>query len=415
MELQTFTLSNGIRLVHCPIPNPVAHCGMFIHAGSRDETDTEHGIAHFIEHIIFKGTEKRNVFQVLNRLENVGADLNAYTTKEETCIYASFLSEFYDRTLELFQDIFFHSIFPEKELEREKQVVMDEIRSYQDTPAEQIFEDFEGLVFAGHPLGKNILGSAKSLKKLKQEHVLKFIHNNYRLDEVVIASVGKIEFKKLVKSVSKYFSDHPGRGHSHPRIAFQDYRSFIKNLKKKTSQVHCLVGAPAYEFGHEQRIPLALLNNMLGGPVMNSRLSLALRERNGLTYHNESNYTAYSDAGIIHIYFGTDPVHYERALAIVYKELKRLKEEILSQLQLHTIKKQLIGQLAIAQESNLSAMLAIGKSYLLQNKFDPVETIIERIKSTTADELIGIANEIFDEKQLSMLTFKSGSKYFAYK
>ena len=406
MELQTLTLPNGIRLVHHPVENSVAHCGIFIHAGSRDETDAEHGIAHFIEHTIFKGTEKRNVFQVLNRLENVGADLNAYTSKEETCIYASFLSEFYDRTLELFQDIFFHSIFPEKELEREKQVVIDEIHSYHDTPAEQIFDDFEDLVFAGHPLGKNILGSAKSLKKLKQQDILKFIHNNYRLDEIVIASVGKINFKKLVKIVNKYFSDHPSRGQSHPRIAFQNYKPFVKSIKKKTSQVHCLAGAPAYEYDHERRIPLALLNNMLGGPVMNSRLSLALRERNGLTYHNESNYTAYSDAGIIHIYFGTDPVHYEKALVILLKELKRLREEKLTKVQLHTIKKQIIGQLAIAQESNLAAMLAIGKSYLLQNRFEPIEMIIERIQATTAEELVEIANEIFDSAKLSMLTFR---------
>jgi predicted Zn-dependent peptidase len=406
MELQSFTLPNGIRLVHHPIQNRVAHCGIFIHAGSRDETDSEHGIAHFIEHTIFKGTEKRNVFQVLNRLENVGADLNAYTTKEETCIYASFLNEFYDRTLELIQDIFFHSVFPEKELEREKQVVMDEIRSYQDTPDEQIFDDFEDLVFAGHPLGKNILGTAKSLKKFKQEDVLNFIHRNYRLNEVVIASVGKIDFKRLVKLVSKYFSDHPGRGQSHPRIAFQNYQPFNKSLRKKTSQVHCIVGAPAYEYSHERRIPLALLNNMLGGPIMNSRLSLALRERNGLTYHNESNYSAYSDVGIVHIYFGTDPVHHEKALSIVYKELKRLRDEELNKLQLHTIKKQIIGQLAIAQESNMAAMLAIGKSYLLQNRFDPIETIITRIEATTSEELVEIANEIFDESQLSILTFR---------
>ncbi len=410
MELQSFTLPNGIRLVHQPVQSPVAHCGIFIHAGSRDETDAEHGVAHFIEHTIFKGTEKRNVFQVLNRLENIGADLNAYTTKEETCIHASFLNTFYDRTLELFQDIFFHSVFPEKELEREKQVIMDEIRSYHDTPDEQIFDDFEDLVFAGHPLGKNILGTAKSLKRLKQNDVLNFIHRNYHLDEVVIASVGKIDFRKLVKLVNKYFNDHPGRGQSHPRCAFTDYRPFLAFKKKKTMQMHCLIGAPAYAYGNELRIPLALLNNMLGGPVMNSRLSLALRERNGLTYHNESNYTSYSDAGIMHVYFGTDPVHYEKALDIVHKELKRLRVEKLSPVQLHIIQKQIIGQLAIAQESHLAAMLAIGKSYLLQNHFDPVEVLIDRIQRTTAQELIGIANEILSEKQLSMLTFKAGNQ-----
>jgi predicted Zn-dependent peptidase len=409
MELQTFTLTNGIRLVHHPIQNRVAHCGIFIHAGSRDETDAEHGIAHFIEHTIFKGTEKRNVFQVLNRLENLGADLNAYTTKEETCIYASFLCEYYDRTLELFQDIFFHSVFPHKELEREKQVVMDEIRSFQDSPDEQIFDDFEDLVFAGHPLGKNILGSPKSLKKLNQEDILKFIHRNYRLNEVVIASVGKIDFNKLVRLVNKYFCDHPDRGQSHPRIPFRNYQPFIRSRKKKTSQTHCAIGALAYEYGHVRRIPLALLNNMLGGPVMNSRLSLALRERNGLTYHNESNYTAYSDAGIIHIYFGADPVHYEKALTIVHQELKRLRDKKLTGIQLHTIQNQIIGQLAIAQESNLAAMLAMGKSFLLQNRFDPIEMIIARIRDTTAEELIEIANEIFDPSALSMLTFTAGS------
>jgi len=407
MELQSVTLPNGIRLVHSPVSNPVAHCGLFIHAGSREERETEHGIAHFIEHTIFKGTEKRNLFQVLNRLENVGADLNAYTGKEETCIYASFLSEYYDRTLELFQDIFFHPTFPGKELEREKQVVIDEIRSYQDTPAEQIFDDFEDLVFAGHPLGKNIMGTAGSLKKLNQQDVLEFIQRNYRLDEVVIASVGNIQIDKLVRSVSKHFLQYPDRGTSQPRIAFQDYHPFTEIRKKKTFQVHCLVGAPAYPYSHERRIPLALLNNMLGGPVMNSRLALALRERNGLTYHNESNYTAYSDAGILHIYFGTEPVHYEKALTLVHKELKRIREQRLSPVQLSVIKKQLIGQLAIAQESNLSVMMAVGKSFLLQNRFDPVEHIIERIQSTTAAELLEIANEIFEEKQLSMLTFMS--------
>jgi predicted Zn-dependent peptidase len=306
----------------------------------------------------------------------------------------------------LFQDIFFHSVFPEKELEREKQVVMDEIQSYQDTPDEQIFDDFEDLVFAGHPLGKNILGSARSLKKFRQKNVLNFIHRNYRLDEVVIASVGRIEFKKLVRLVDRYFHDHPSRGESNPRIRFQNYRPSVTVKKKKTNQVHCLVGAPAYDFGHEMRIPLAILNNMLGGPGMNSRLSLALRERNGLTYHNESNYTAYSDAGIIHIYFGTDPAQYDKALTVVHQELRRLKEEKLSNHQLQTIKKQITGQMVIAQESNLAAMLAIGKSYLLQNRFDPIEMLIERIRQTTAEELIHIANEIFDEKQLSMLTFR---------
>jgi predicted Zn-dependent peptidase len=406
MELQVIILPNGIRLIHRIIPNAVAHFGVFIAAGTRNEKENEHGIAHFIEHTIFKGTEKRSVYQILNRLENVGADLNAYTSKEETCFYATFLNEYYDRTLELFQDILFHSVFPVKELEKEKQVVMDEIKSYQDTPAEQIFDDFEDLIFDGHPLGKNILGTAKNLKSLKRDDIIKFIRNNYQLNEMVLVSVGNIQFRKLVRMVTKYFSTDAEHGPSPLHFPFTGYNPRQKIVKKKINQVHCIVGSVAYAYSDERRIPLALLNNMLGGPILNSRLSLALRERNGLTYHNESNYTSYSDSGIVSIYFGTDPALYPRALEIVLKELAKLRTEKLTKIQLHTIQKQLIGQLAIAQESNLGQMLAIGKSYLLQNHFDPIETLISRIRSTTSEELLDIANEIFDPGKQSMLTFK---------
>ncbi|MCX6247095.1 MAG: pitrilysin family protein [Bacteroidetes bacterium] len=406
MELQTHTLPNGIRLVHQSVPSKVAHIGMFINAGTRDENDREHGIAHFIEHTIFKGTEKRNVYQVLNRLENVGADLNAYTSKEETCIYATFLNEYYDRTLELFQDILFHPTFPEKELEKEKQVVMDEIRSYQDNPADQIFDDFEDLVFAGHPLGKNILGTVKSLKHFSREDLLGFIRRNYCPEEIVVVSVGNVEFPKLLRLVTKYFSQTPERRKPVPRLPFEGYEVVTRLQKKKTFMVHCMVGCPGYSFSDERRIPLALLNNMLGGPILNSRLSLALRERNGLTYHNESNYTAYSDAGIVSIYFGTDPAQYEKALEIVHQELARIRNQKLTTLQLHTIQKQLTGQLAIAQESNLGLMLSMGKNFLLQDKFDSLETIISKINDSSAEELLEIANDIFDPVKLSMLTFQ---------
>jgi predicted Zn-dependent peptidase len=405
MDLQTFTLPNGIRLVHRQVPGAVAHCGLFIDAGTRDETEREHGIAHFIEHTIFKGTEKRNVYHILNRLEHVGADLNAFTGKEETCVYASFLTPYYDRTLELFQDIFFHSIFPVKELEKEKQVVTDEIQSYRDSPSEQIFDDFEDLVFSGHPLGKNILGTTASVKRIKREDVLGFIRKNYKLEKVVIASAGNISFSRLVRMVTRHFNAEPERGSAQPREPFTEYCPVRKIQRKKTFQVHCMLGGVAYGYSDERRIPLALLNNMLGGPILNSRLSLALRERNGLTYHNESGYTAYSDSGIVYIYFGTDPVHYEKALDIVFKELKRLRSELLSPVQLHIIQKQLIGQLAIAQESNLSGMLAVGKSFLIQNHFDPIGILIKKIESVTAGSLLEIAREVYNQDRLSYLTF----------
>jgi predicted Zn-dependent peptidase len=405
MELQTLALPNGIRLVHHPVPGNVAHCGIFIGAGTRDEKAREHGIAHFIEHTIFKGTEKRNVFHVLNRLENVGADLNAYTTKEETVIYASFLKEDYNRTLELFQDILFHSVFPQKEIEKEKQVVTDEIKSYFDNPAEQVTDDFEDQVFSGHALGKNILGTEKSVKSFTQEDIFGFIRRNYRPERIVIASVGNIDFIRLSKQVVRYFEQRQPLEKALPHKPFLSYTPQSNTRKVNTWQVHCVTGTPGYRFSDPRRIPLALLNNMLGGPILNSRLSLALRERNGLTYQNDSVYTPYSDAGIVSIYFGTDPVHYEKALSIVHKELKRLREEKLTPVQMRTIRKQLIGQLSIGRESNIGLMLAMGKNYLLQDRFDELDLIIESIEKTTPELLLEIANEIFDPKQISRLTF----------
>ncbi len=406
MEMFSATLPNGIRLVHYPVAGKVAHLGIFINAGTRDELEHEHGVAHLIEHTIFKGTRKRSLYQVLNRLENVGADLNAYTTKEETCIHASFLVGYYDRTIELFQDIFFHSVFPEKEIEKEKQVVMDEIRSYLDNPAEQVFDDFEDLVFEGHPLGKNILGTARSLKKINREKINGFIEKNYRLDQVVIASAGNITFERLLKKITRHFSDSPLRETSRPRIPFDNRQCFTREVRKKTYQVHCVIGSTAYRFGDPRRIPLALLVNLLGGPALNSRLSFALRERNGLTYHCEANYTAYSDTGITSVYFACDPQNYPKAHSIVLRELKRLREERIGTLQLHLVRKQLTGQLSIGHESNLAVMMSAGKSYLLQNRYDPLEWITEQIGKVTADKLLEVANEIFDEKSLSMLTFR---------
>ncbi|MEI6455178.1 MAG: pitrilysin family protein [bacterium] len=406
MDLHSFTLPSGIRLVHRITTGRVAHIGLFINSGTRDEAANEHGLAHFIEHTIFKGTQKRSVFQVLNRLENVGADLNAFTTKEETCIYASFLKEYYGRTMELFNDIFFHSVYPEKEIEKEKQVVAEEIRSYRDNPSEQIFDDFEDMLFSGHALGNNILGTERSLKKISRKDIFGFIRDTYRCDRVILVSSGNIPFERIRKMAMKYFSEIPERGNSRERTPFYSYNPETRILNKKNYQVHCILGNTAYTYSDERRIPLALLNNLLGGPIMNSRLSLALRERNGLTYHNESNYTPYSDSGVLSVYFATDLAHYDQALTIVHKELSRLRSIRLSPVQLHTVKKQLIGQIALGQESNLSVMLAIGKSFLVQGCYEPVEDIIRKIELITPEMLAEIANEIFNRGALSMLTFK---------
>ena len=405
MELSTFTLPNGIRVIHQFVQGAVSHCGIFINAGSRDEKDSEHGLAHFIEHVIFKGTKNRSLFQVLNRLEDIGADLNAYTSKEETCIYASFLNPYYNRTLELISDICLNSTFPKKELEKEKVVVIDEIKSYKDTPSDQIFDDFEDLIFAGHSLGRNILGTPGNVKRFSGKDILRFMENNYLPGEMVIASVGNIEFKKLVAIIEKYFSGISVSGKNNNRDFFRNYQPRQKSVTRKIYQTHSIIGTTAYSLTDEKKYTLAFLNNILGGPAMNSRLSFALREKNGITYHIESNYHAFSDTGIMTIYFGTDKRFLDKATKLVFKETEKLRIQKLGVLQLQRAKKQLIGQLSIGQESNVNRMLTIGKSFLTMNYYQSLEMIVAKIEAITAEQLQDVANEILDPSRMSNLIF----------
>lgn len=406
MEPQLSMLPNGIRLVHLEVPGRVGHCAVFVRAGARDEIPSRYGIAHFIEHTIFKGTQKRNLFQVLNRLENVGADLNAYTSKEETCIYATFLKEDYSRALELFQDILFHSVFPEKEIAKEKQVVIDEIRSYQDNPAEQILDDFEDLLFKDHPLGHKILGTEQTVRNFRRDDILAFIEEHYCPEAIVLASVGPVSQKRFYEMALRHFGNIPARkGKEEIRSHELTSPPVVLERKKNNYQVHCVIGTKGYRYDDPRRVQLSLLNNMLGGPVLNSRLSLALRERNGLTYHNESSYTAYSDTGIMMIYFGTDQKYYDQALDIVNKELRRLRTERLSDTRLNIIKRQFSGQLTIGRESNLGHTMAMGKGLLMTNRYEPLEKILQDIHRTTPDDLLEISNEIFDPVRLGLLTF----------
>ncbi len=407
MEYQLHTLSNGIRLVHRHADNPVAHCGIIIGAGSRNEEAKEHGLAHFIEHGIFKGTTKRKVYHVLNRLENVGSDLNAYTTKEETCIYASFLNKYYDRTLELISDITFNSTFPEKELKKEKDVIIEEINSYRDNPAEMIFDDFEELLFDGHPLGRNILGTKKNIKLFDKAKIDRFMANNYHTDRMVICSVGKINFRRLITLVEKYVGSISSNFNHTTPAPFLLYKPARKAVKKRTFQTHCMIGNTAYNYNDSHRIPMALLNNLLGGPGLNSRLNLAVREKHGLAYNNESNFSPYSDTGVFSIYLGIDNGSVDKTLHYVYNELKLLREKKLGAMQLRTAKRQFIGQLAIFYEQNLSRMLSMGKSLLLTDKVMTLEAVNEKIGSVSAAEISEIANEVFDPDQLSLLTYLS--------
>jgi predicted Zn-dependent peptidase len=401
-----YTLKNGIRVIHKQASGKVAHLGVVINTGSRDEEDGEHGIAHFIEHVIFKGTQKRKAYHVISRLEDVGGEIDAYTTKEETAIYASFLKEYYSRSIELFADILFNSTFPEKELVKEKEVILDEINSYKDSPAELIFDDFEELIFNGHPIGRNILGEPDSLKKYKKENLLNFISKNYNTDQMVICSVGDVNFSMLLKWVNKYFEEHEANIRTNRREVLNGYQATVKQIDKKTYQAHCIVGNRAYAITDEKRLPLELVNNILGGPGMNSRLNLALREKHGFTYNIESFYNPYTDTGIFGIYFGTEQEKVDKSIKIIERELKLLQNKPLGILQLDRAKKQIIGQMAIGAESKSNLMLNIGRSYLLFDKVDPLDVVYEKVNAVTSTQLMEVANEVFDFSKLSTLIYK---------
>ena len=405
-DFLTHTLRNGIRLIHKPADSPVGHLGILINAGSRDEEQHEHGLAHFIEHSVFKGTKKRKAFHILSRIEDGGGELNAYTTKEETALYSTFLADFYDRTAELLSDILFNSVYPEKELKREKEVVSEEINSYKDSPSDLIFDDFEEMVFHGHPIARNILGTRKNLMRFNREAIFRFIEKNYHTDQMVIGSVGKIEFSQLVKLAEKYFEIAPPTCREIKRQSFDDYIPGTRVMQKDTFQSHCVMGNVAFDFAHPKRIAMVLLNNVIGGQAMNSRLNLALRERKGMAYNIESGYTAYSDTGIFSVYFGTDRENIGKATELVLKEFKRLREQKLGSMQLRKAQKQLIGQIAISTEHREDLMLAIAKSYLIYNKVDPLPVIFQKIENVTAEDLMEVANMVLDENQISRLIYR---------
>jgi len=405
-EFLTHTLQNGIRLIHKPTDSPVGHLGILINTGSRDEEPEEHGLAHFIEHSVFKGTQKRRAFHILSRIEDVGGELNAYTTKEETTLFSTFLAEFYDRTAELLSDILFNSTYPEKELNREKEVIFEEINSYKDSPSELIFDEFEELVYNGHPIARNILGTPENLNRLNRQSILRFIQNNYHTDQMVISSVGKIDFAKLVKLIEKYFGFAPANTRKNGRERFSNYIPGIRIMEKDTFQSHCVIGNVAYDILHPKRITMVLLNNIIGGQAMNSRLNMALRERKGMAYNIESGYTAYSDTGLFNVYFGTDRENLEKATDLVLKEFKLLREKKLGTVQLRKAQKQLIGQIAISTENREDLMLTIGKSYLLFNKVEPMRTIFKKIEAITPSDLMEAANEVLQPDQMSRLVYR---------
>lgn len=402
---QFHILKNGIRIVLHQNDSIVTHSGVYINIGSRDEEPANEGMAHFIEHTLFKGTTHRRSYHILNRIDGVGGELNAFTTKEETCIYASSLSVHLERCLELFADIIFNSTFPSKELEKEKDVVLEEIDSYKDYPAELIYDDFEEKIFEGHPIAHNILGSKKNVKRFKSEAVKEFFQQNYTTDRMVISVVGNVDMKKLVRYCEKYFGDHPLRTSVAKRDVTPSIHQFNTTINKHTHQVHALIGCPAFNAFDDRKVGFSLLNNIIGGPAMNSRLSVAIREKYGFCYTIESQYTPFSDAGLFYIYAGIDSESKDRFTELVMKELKQLCEKPLSSPQLKAAKQQFIGQMSINNELALNEMQSIGKAYMVYDRVDTLEEMSRDIESLTSKELQEIANQTFYGDPFSFLFY----------
>ena len=399
------TLNNGMRLAHVNTADTVAHLGIIVNAGSRDEKAREHGLAHFTEHMFFKGTKKRKSFHIFSRIEDAGGELNAYTNKEETAIHTSFLKDDYERAIELLSDIILNSTFPEKELQKEKDVIIEEINSYLDSPAELIFDEFDEQIFSDISIGRSILGTPETIKSFTQNDVFQFIVKNYIASEMVMFSVGNIGNSHIIKLFEKYFGCYSSAGSREREKTEQTYKPSTIVKQKETFQNHCILGDRAYSIKHENRLGMYLLNNILGGHCLNSRLNLALRERNGLAYSVESNYVPYSDTGFFSIYFATDKKYHEKCLSVIFKEINKLRDSKLGILQLSRAKKQLKGHVARGFENRENMAINMGKSLLVFDEISGIDEICSKIDAITASQLLEIANEAFDRSRMSMLIY----------
>lgn len=405
MDYQQITLENGIRVVFQPSKGAIAHACVVVNVGARDEAQGQFGLAHFIEHLLFKKTERRSTNQILNRLELVGADLNAYTTKEYTCIHASFLNDHLLRTLDLFEDILFHSVFPEQELEKERGVIMDEIASYLDSPEEAIADDFEDLIFKAHPLGHNILGSEDSLEQLQRKDVLDFIRGHYLPGELVIAITGNYDLKKINHWVQKYFGKLSGGSAHRTRDQSLEYAPQKEECTRPISQFHSILGTIAYDLYHPDKYALMLLNNYLGGMGMSSKLNLQIREKYGIAYNIESNYVPFSDTGLFSIYYGTDAEKARKCEKLIIKELQLLCQQKLGKIQLHQAKRKFMGQIALGEENRMGVLIAMAKNMLDYGRVNSLEEVLASIEQVTAEQVLAVANEVLHPDRLTTLNF----------
>ena len=422
MKYNTYTLDNGLRIIHLPSDSKVVYCGYQINAGTRNEEPGEEGLAHFCEHVTFKGTERRKAWHILNCLESVGGDLNAYTNKEGTVYYSAILKEHIARAVDLLTDIVFHSVYPQAEIDKEVEVICDEIESYNDSPAELIYDEFENIIFKGSPLGHNILGTAEQVRSFKTEDALRFTRKLYRPDNAIFFAYGDIDFKKLVRLLKKSFLSEERTVKSEKfnspeaqtqfniqHSTFNTQHSFEGQtivMQKNTHQAHVMIGTRAYDVNDSRRMPLYLLNNMLGGPGMNAKLNLALREHNGLVYTVESTMVAYGDTGVWSIYFGCDEHDVKRCLRLVRKELDKFMQKPLSEAQLKAAKKQIKGQIGVACDNRENFALDFGKSFLHYGWEKNVDRLYEQVDEITAEQIQAVAKELFDKDRLTTLIFK---------
>ncbi|CAG4991055.1 putative zinc protease [Dyadobacter sp. CECT 9275] len=405
-EYQLHTLANGIRIAHKQVPyTQIAHCGIMLDIGSRDEQPHQQGLAHFWEHMAFKGTEKRSSYHIINRLENVGGELNAYTTKEKICFHASVLDDHFEKATDLLADIAFHSVFPEKQLERERNVILEEMSMYLDSPEDAIQDDFDQLVFPDHALGNNILGTIETVNSFGREHLFEFINQNIDTERIVFSSVSRLPFTKVIRVAEKYLGEIEHRTTSRIRKAPDSYVPVTQKKEKSITQAQCAMGQPAYPLQDDKRLPFFMLVNLLGGPGMNSRFNLSLREKYGFVYSIEGNYTPYLDTGFMGIFFGTEHKQLSKSISLINKELKRIREVPLTTLQLHQTKVQLMGQLAMSEESNMSFMLMMAKSLIDTGRVDSLPEIFAEIQQISSLQLQDIAQEMFNEQNFSYLTF----------
>lgn len=413
MNYNTCILDNGMRVIHLPSPSQVVYCGIGVKAGTRHEAMGEEGLAHFCEHLSFKGTAHRSAVQIINAIEGLGGELNAFTNKEDTVFYCAIQRNHFRKAVDVLCDIVFHSTYPQEEVEKEREVVCEEIESYEDSPAELIYDEFENILFRGHSLGHNILGTAEKVRSYVSDDAQRFTNRYYRPENCVFFASGDINFSQLQRILAKLEkTEEPERSEKPERPEQSQIPEASEPLEKHivrhrdTHQTHVMMGTKAYPADDPRRWSLYLLNNIIGGPGLNSRLNLALRERNGLVYSVESTMVCYSDTGLWSVYFGCDPKDAKRCRRLVRHELNRLMEQPLSSRLLQNAKQQLQGQLAIASDSREQFALDFAKNYLHTGKKRDLTDIMSHIDRLTATDLQLVARDLFCEDRITTLIYE---------